>query len=48
MLGHNVIFCTFSTSVSNPGFPEPETRFFLAIFYFPKPVFFQLPNPGVF
>jgi len=32
-------------SVSNPGFPEPETRF-LVIFYYPKPVFFQLPNPS--
>jgi len=40
-------FKSFATSVSNPGFPEPETRF-LAIFYYPKPVFFQLPNPGIF
>jgi len=35
------------TSVSNPGFPEPETRFFLAIFYFPKHGFFQLLNPDI-
>jgi len=30
-----------------PGFPEPETRFFLAVFYYPKPVFFQLVKPGI-
>jgi len=30
-------------SVSNPGFPEPETR----DFYYSKPDFFQLPNPGI-
>jgi len=35
------------TSVSNPGFPEPETRF-LAIFYYPKPVFFSTTKPGYF
>ena len=40
MLGHNVIFCTFSTSVSNPGFPEPETRFFC--------LFSPTRNPGFF
>jgi len=34
-------------SVSNPGFPEPETRVFLSIFYYPKPGFFQPPNPGI-
>jgi len=34
------------SSVSNPGFPEPETRF-LAIFNYPKSGFFQLPNPGI-
>ena len=34
-------------SVSNPGLPEPETRF-LAIFYYPKPVFFSTNNPGYF
>jgi len=34
-------------SVSNTGFPEPETRF-LAIFYYPETrIFFQLPNPGI-
>ena len=33
-------------SVSNPGLPEPETRF-LAIFYYPKPVFFQPTIPDI-
>ena len=33
-------------SASDPGFPEPEPEF-LAIFYHPKPVFFQLLNPGI-
>jgi len=27
-------------------FPNPKPVF-LAIFYYPKPVFFQLPNPGI-
>jgi len=35
-------------SVSNPGFPKPETCFFLAIFYYPKPVFFSTMKPGYF
>ena len=34
------------SSVSDPGFPEHETRF-LATFYYPKLVFFQLSNPGI-
>ena len=33
-------------SVSYPGFPEPETRFFWLFFTSPNPGFFQLPNPG--
>jgi len=34
--------------VSNPGFPEPETRFF-GCFLLPETrVFFQLPNPDIF
>jgi len=36
-----------AASASNPGFTEHETRFFLAIFYYPKPVIFQLPNPSI-
>jgi len=32
-------------SVSNPGFRKLETRF-LAIFYYPKPVFFSTTKPG--
>jgi len=32
-------------SVSNTGFPEPETRF-SAIFYYPKPGFFPTTKPG--
>ena len=47
MLGHKVIFCTFSASVSNPGFSEPEIRFF-GYFLPPETRVFQLPNPGIF
>jgi len=32
-----------ATSVSNPGFPEPETRFY-GVFYYLKPGYFE--NPG--
>jgi len=34
-------------SVSNPGIPEPETRFFADFYYLKRPGFFQLPNPGI-
>jgi len=37
-------FLYVNDSVSNLGFPEPGTRL-LAIFYYPKPVFFQPRNP---
>jgi len=47
MLGHNVIFCTFSTSVSNPGFPEPEIRFF-GYFLPPETWVFSTTKPGCF
>jgi len=33
-------------SVSNPGFPEPETRVF-GYFLLPETRFFQLPNPCI-
>jgi len=35
------------TSVSNPGFPEPETRFFGYFLLSRNPGFVQLPNPGI-
>jgi len=33
-------------SVSNPGFPELDTRFFWGIFYYTKPVLFSTTTPG--
>ena len=38
--------CEVASSVSNPGFPQPETRFF-GYFLLPETRFFQLLNPGI-
>jgi len=40
------VSCEVASSVSNPGFPQPETRFF-GYFLLPETRFFQLLNPGI-